>query len=252
MILLLGGTSESLPIVKALIARDFEVLLSTATAYPLAGLESIQIERRAGSLDIGGFEDLIVSRGITALIDATHPYAAEVSLSAALVCRKMGTPYLAFERPSDLLGVTGLTWVADHTEAASLATSLGKAILLTIGTKNLGHYVKLAETYRIRLMARVLDNPVSLSEALSFGLKREEITLRTGPFTFEDNLEMIAECGADVLVTKDSGKAGGTRPKALAALSLDCKVIVVERPKRFSGAFHSIVDLLGALDEYVK
>lgn len=252
MILLLGGTSESLPIAKALIDKDFNVLLSMATPYSLNGLNSIKLERRTGRLDIGGFEDLIVSRGISALIDATHPYACEVSSNAMCACLKTDTPYLALDRPSDLLDATGLTWAADHTRAASLATSLGKAILLTIGTKNLGHYVKLAETYEARLIARVLDNPVSLSEALSFGLEKEDIILSTGPFTFEDNLEVIAKCGADVLVTKDSGQAAGVRDKALAALSLGCKVIVIKRSKRFSAAFDSIVDLLSALDERLK
>ena len=131
MILLLGGTSESSAIATALARAGMKVLVSKATDEPLAVGEHANIERRSGRLDEAQMLELVGRRGVRAIVDATHPYAAAAHAAAAGVAGRAGIACVRFVRAGGIEAGEGVHFAADHTAAARLAFSFGRPVLLT-------------------------------------------------------------------------------------------------------------------------
>lgn len=244
MILLLGGTSETVQIAQALVSQGHEVLLSTATTMPLRGQFPDGVRTRSGVLDEQGMANLIQDEQITAVVDATHPYAVAVSQNAWKACQALGIRYVAFERPRAI--DNPVHGVPTHQAAAELAFSFGKPVLLTIGVRNLAPYVAEARKRGLAMRARVLNHSDSVTACHEAGLSDSEILCADGPFTVEENIKHLQSFG--VLVTKDSGEAGGVDTKLEAARQCGCEVVVVERPSRPVPGYASIEALVNALD----
>jgi precorrin-6A/cobalt-precorrin-6A reductase len=243
MILLLGGTSETVQIAQALVSQGFEVLLSTATTMPLRGQLPAGVRTRSGMLDEQGMVKLLQDEKIAAVVDATHPYAEAVSRNAYNACQTAGIRYVAYERPRAI--DNPVHGVPTHQAAAELAFSFGKPVLLTIGVRNLTLYVAEARKHGIAMRARVLSHPDSVTACHDAGLNDSEILCADGPFTVEENIKHLKSFG--VLVTKDSGDAGGVGTKLEAARQCGCEVVVIERPKRPVPGYASIEALVQAL-----
>lgn len=251
MILLLGGTAEAGLVAKALSEEGRGILLSTATSiHPRHGLYP-GMKWRKGALDADGIEKLIDECKIDAVIDATHPYAVSISENAREASRRAGVPYLAFERPGKVEDAPDVHCAADHDRAAKLAFSFGLPVLLTIGVRNLPPYVEAARSRSIRIVARVLDHPASIETCRQAGLGREEIVPANGPFSVAENLRVIARHDIGVVVTKDSGEAGGVNAKIQAARNRGCQIVVVDRPPRCEAGYSSIHSLVEALHSYL-
>ncbi len=231
MILLLGGTSDAPPIALCLAEAGYRVLLSQATDVPLETPRNGNIETRSGPLDERGLAELVDRRGVRAIIDAAHPYAVAVHATASRVAEERGIPCLRFLRPAIIdATIPGVELVADHAAAAVAAFRRGRPVLLTTGTRNLLPYVEQARRTGLKLMVRVLDHSQSLEACRRAGFRPEEVIGGRGPFSLDDNRRHIRACGAGVLVTKDSGQAGGTAEKLQAAQMEGCEVIVIARP----------------------
>jgi len=243
MILLLGGTSETVAIAEALVAKGHAVLVSTATTMPLRGQLPEGVYTRNGMLDEQGLVRLLREEKIMAVVDATHPYAEAVSQNAYKACQTVGIPYLAYERPGHRM--EGVQWVATHSQAAELAFSFGKPVFLTIGVRNLAPYIAEASRQGIAIRARVLNHSGSLAICQEAGLSDSEILCADGPFTVEENIRHLK--GYGVLVTKESGEAGGVDAKVEAARLSGCEVVVIERPKRPMPGYTSVEALVQAL-----
>jgi len=243
MILLLGGTSETVQIAQALVKHGYEVLLSTATTLQLRGQLPEGVRIRSGMLDEQGIVNLIRAEKITAVVDATHPYAEQASLNAYKACQAAGVRYLAYERPCAITGPVHR--VPDHQAAALQAFSFGKPVFLTIGVRNIAPYVAEARRLGIPLKARVLDHPDSVAACHAAGFGDPEILCANGPFTVEENRSQMQ--GFGVLVTKDSGEAGGVETKVEAARVSGCEVVVIERPKRPVKGYDSVEKLIHIL-----
>ncbi len=247
MILLLGGTTEATPIAKALVDEGYEVLLSTATSIASRNALPNQVRHRCGRLDANGLVALIRKWKIRALIDATHPYAASVSINAWTACRKAEIAYVAYDRPGSVEDAPDISWANNHEQAAVIACCFGQPILLTLGTRYLLQYVQLARQHDIELTARVLDHPSSLEYCQHAGLRPDEIIAARGPFSVADNTALIVRRRIGVVVTKDSGEVGGVLEKITAARETGCHIVVVRRPARPQAAVRSIPALLQSL-----
>lgn len=249
MILLVGGTSETASLATALAEAGFKVLVSTATSVPLdVGLHA-NIMRRSGELDREGLERVAVEHGIELIVDGSHPYASGVRQNAKLVAARLSLPYVSWVRPA-VIGPDEVVHVAlNHADAAVRATSFGKPILLTIGSRNLAPYAEQAAKARVPLIARVLDHEDSLEAAVRAGIPRGRIIAGRGPFSVEDNLAVIRQHRIGCLVTKDSGEAGGVPAKIEAARETGCAVVVVARP---SGVKDTQFESISQLVEHVK
>jgi precorrin-6A/cobalt-precorrin-6A reductase len=249
MILLLGGTSDTAPLAQRLAEAGQRVLVSTATDITLRVGDPALVERRSGPLDDTGLEALIRQQSVRIIVDATHPYATAIRERARRIAAEQGLRYLTLMRPSVIAPDEPIVeFAADHEDAARLAFSHGRPVLLTTGSKNLTPYAARAETSRLPLVVRVLDHADSLAACRRAGIPVGRILAGRGPFTVEQNQQDIRRFGIGVLVTKDSGDSGGTREKLAAARREQCRVVALRRPALDArDAFADVDALIAAL-----
>jgi precorrin-6A/cobalt-precorrin-6A reductase len=245
MILLLGGTSETSALAEGIAGAGFDVLVSTATDIELDVGCHVRISRRSGQLDESLMIELVESRGIKAIVDATHPYAAGASETALQVSRARNIPLFVFLRPASIERDGRIHFARDHEEAARIACSFGKSVLLTIGTRNLTPYAREGKRTGCRIVARVLPTAESETACREAGLDTGSIISEQGPFTLDENRGVIRRHGAGVIVTKDGGEAGGAPEKVEAARLEGAEVVVVERPSiNYENCFGNIASLV--------
>ena len=171
----------------------------------------------------------------TLVIDATHPYAAQVTANIRRACMDAQKRYIrivrksTFKSAADSAGVTVLADAQAVTQWANREENIKKKILLTTGSKDLRIYTAI-DSYRDRVWPRILPDMDSLRIATELGYKKSNIICMQGPFSTEMNIAMIKSVGAQVLVTKDTGETGGFDSKLEAALSSGIEAVVIGRP----------------------
>jgi precorrin-6A/cobalt-precorrin-6A reductase len=230
MIFLIGGTSETAPLASGLAEAGYAVLVSMATAASLAIGDHPRISRRAGRLDEEGMVALGKEKGIRAIVDAAHPYAEAAHAAAHNAAKRLGIPCLIFRRPEALTPENPVRFAADHAEAAEMAFASGRPVLLTTGSRNLAPYAEAARRTGVPFAVRVLDIPESLAACRAAAIPEDRIIAGRGPFSVAENLAAIHRFGIGVIVTKESGRAGGIEAKLEAARQADCRVILIRRP----------------------
>jgi precorrin-6A/cobalt-precorrin-6A reductase len=253
MIFVLGGTAETAGIADELAAAGFDVLVSTQTDVPLETGTHPGIKRRSGALDRAGMVALGHEKRIRAIVDVSHPYATNVKANAESAASELGIPYLSWIRTPTLTTGGGLRFVDTHEEAAALAFSFGRPVLLTTGSRNLAPYVDQRDRTGVRLVVRVLPHPDSREACRRAGIDARNIIAARGPFSVEENRAAIRKHGIGVVVTKDSGAAGGVPAKIKAAEEEDCVVVALRRPAESSTLFFSNAsELVAALTSLLK
>lgn len=247
-VLLLGGTSETEPLALKLARSGYGVLVSTATDEVLRIGEHANIKRRCGRLGMKEMAALLAEGNFFALVDATHPYAGEVHQIARQACQQARLSYLRYQRQETKRHKGDWLFAENHEEAALLACKSAQPILLTTGSRNLVPYVEEAGREGVPLFARVLEHEESIRACDEAGLEENQRILGRGPFSYEDNVELIRRHRIGVVVSKDSGDAGGVMEKWRAAQDEKCKFIVVKRPQEvMTYTFDCMDDLLCCL-----
>lgn len=253
MILLLGGTSETASIAEALASAGHRVLVSTATDIPMNIGCHPNITRRHGRLLESDMASLIHRSGILAIVDATHPYAVQARRTAERVAAESGIEYVTFIRPAALPASADVRVALTHQEAAAIAFSCGPPVLLTIGCNNLAPYCAEARRTGGALMVRILPYPASMDACRRAGMSDDQIICGRGPFSLEENRRHILDFNIGVLVTKDSGAAGGGKEKIDAARQEGCSVVVVARPPQPSPrSFCEVRELVEGVTQRIR
>ena len=178
--------------------------------------------RIGGFGGVSGLADYIRRERITHVIDATHPFAAEMSRHAVQACAQTGTPLIALER-APWTRAPGDNWieVADVTAAAAALPESPANVFLAIGRQHIAPFAsKPQHTYTLRFV----DPPEA---PLLFAA---DVIVSRGPFTFDGELEMMCARGIAWIVARNSG-GDGARAKIDAARMLGLPVIMIERPE---------------------
>jgi precorrin-6A/cobalt-precorrin-6A reductase len=221
-LLILGGTTEASSLVRRIAARtDLQPVLSFAgrTQSPVAPPIPFRVGGFGG---IAGLAAYLSENRVEAVIDATHPFAAQMSRHAAAACGRLGVPLAVFTRPA-WRRQDGDRWtsVSDMAEAATALGQQPRRVFLTIGGLQLAAF---AEAPQHHYIVRTIDPP----EAAGL-LPSHRLILARGPFSVEDEIALMRDEQVDALVTKNSGGAA-TEAKLAAARALGVEVIIVERP----------------------
>jgi precorrin-6A/cobalt-precorrin-6A reductase len=222
-VLILGGTTDAYALAaQAIKIPNLEIITS------LAG-RTRQPVMPAGNFRIGGFGgeagliEYLRQMEIDVLIDATHPFAAQISENAANSANKLGIPYLMLVRPA-WERVGGDNWLeVESIEAA--ATSLenqAERVFLTVGRQELAAF---AHLHHLKFLMRMIDPPTD--DAI---VPQGEILCDRGPFSLDQEREILRKYKIDTIVSKNSG-GNATYPKIIAAKELGIKVVMVKRPK---------------------
>ncbi len=248
MILLIGGTSETALIATALSREQFTVLVSTATDNELdVGLDE-KIERRKGKMNEVEMTALIKERSISAVIDAAHPFAEVVRATALSAASSADVPLFRFLRGALEYDYERIVNVNNHDEAAVVAFDFGKPVFLMTGSRNLLPYANEARKRGIKIVARILAHAESLLACRNAGLSEDEVITGRGPFSVEDNVDVIKKLGIGVIVSKDSGKAGGLPEKIESAKLEACDIVLIKRPaESFKNSYSSVSRLVSAV-----
>lgn len=215
-ILLLGGIGEALAIARQ---------LPSDALYSLAGLgkvpSDLPCQVRVGGY--GGAEGLarfIAAEGIGLLIDATHPYAAQISRNAAQAAQLAGIPCWALRRPGWQSG-PGDDWreVSDWAELIAALAPFRRP-LFTLGREPLEHLEEIPAHQHWTVRCLTAQPPAPRAEIL--GVR--------GPFALDDERALMARIDCDVLISKNSGSQA-TEYKLQAARERGIPVLVLKRPE---------------------
>ncbi|MCR5756918.1 MAG: precorrin-6A reductase [Selenomonas sp.] len=234
MIFVVAGTQDGRELVKLLLDEGYDVAASVVSHYGGELLahacgNSCLINDRP--LDEVALKAYLEEHDIRLLVDASHPYAANVSCNAMAVCAAMNLPYIRYERDLTKLDYDRITVVHSYEEAAVEAAALGKKIFLTTGSRNLDKFVHSPALADCELTARVLPTAEVLVLCESLGVDAGHVVALQGPFSQELNVELFRKYSAEVIITKNSGTLGGTDTKLAAAKELGLPIVLIDRPR---------------------
>lgn len=254
MILVISGTSDSYQLIEALKKEGKNVIASVTTDY---GKKLIKdkfeirvIKKRMNKNDI---YNLIKKEKISVIVDAAHPFAAEITKNAVKAAAETGIKYIRYERKKVDLSqyeqtAANIINAADYEQAAERANDFER-IFLTTGSKNVEIFINKISNFENRLFMRVMTFPAFIKNIIDLGLPPANIIAVKGPFTKEFNQALFKELRADVIVTKASGDSGGLKSKIEAAVELGIAVIVIQRPQiNYPLVFRETAGLI----EYIK
>ncbi|MCG4571130.1 cobalt-precorrin-6A reductase [Clostridium cochlearium] len=231
MIGLISGTSEGKELLSNLNRYTDNILVSTATSYGGELLKDYKYKYlNTTPLDKENMIKLFKEKKVEVLIDASHPYALEVSKNSMEVCNYIGIEYIRFEREKIIekfLEEEKISVVESYEDLYSKLKDIKGNILNTTGSRNMEKIIKL--NLENRIIHRVLPSLKVIKECFDLGVELHNIIAIKGPISYDLNRAFIREYNAKAILLKDSGKEGGTEEKIRAAIDENIYAIVVDR-----------------------
>lgn len=228
-ILLFGGTTEGREEAFRLFSSGEDVTVCVTGEYAAALLPP-GLKVLTGAQDEAQMEKTMADLAPQLVVDATHPYAVLATENIRRAAGKLGIPVRRVGRPQD-----GGKWqsacerVKNADEAARALRKTQGNVLLATGSHTLPVYTGAADPER--LWVRVLPTAEALSLCQAAGIPSSHVIAMHGPFSAALNAALYDQLNIRVLVTKDSGRAGGVEEKVLPALERKIHVILIERPE---------------------
>ncbi len=244
------GTSEGNEILEQVNKITDNIVISTATSYGGELLKKYKFKYlNTQPLDEEKFKKLINDLNIKIFVDASHPYANEVSKNLINACNNLNIEYVRYERKSILKNISKerIIKIDRYEELEEVLKDIEGNVLNTTGSNN----AELINSLDIenRVIHRILPLPNILQKLIDSGIKIENIIAMKGPFGKAINDGIIKEYKIKAIITKDSGIEGGMKEKIEAAMKNGIKVIVISRPKiKYKNFFENIDDLI----EFIK
>ena len=220
-LLILGGTLEASALARALAAKRIAATLSYAGR--VERLKQQPIPSRIGGFGgIAGLEEYLAAHKITHVIDATHPFAAQMSHNAAVACRNTATRLLGLTRPA-WSADSGDRWhhVANIPAAVTALAGPPKRVMLAIGRMHLAAFIPCPQH---RYLLRLVDAP-----DVPPPFPDHHLVVSRGPFTVNADMALMQTHRVELIVAKNSG-GSGAQAKILAARQLGLPVLMIDRP----------------------
>ena len=217
-ILVLGGTTEAAALAQGLAAERLDAVYSYAGRTVAPAGQPIPV-RIGGFGGADGLAACLAKGGFTHLVDATHPFAAQISANAVAAAAQAGVPLIALERPAWQPG-PGDAWtrVPGIAAAAAALPADPRCVFLAIGRQSLDAFAGLPHRWVLRL---VDDVPAPLPGAA--------VIVDRGPFTVAGDRTLMQRHGVQIVVAKNAGGTGAAA-KLAAARALGLSVVMVDRP----------------------
>jgi precorrin-6A/cobalt-precorrin-6A reductase len=221
-VLILGGTSEANLLAAVAAAAGLDAI------YSYAGRTQVPVNqplptRIGGFGGADGLADAIRQEGFTHVVDATHPFATEISRNAVAACAATATPLVALER-QPWAKAPGDIWI-EAADIASAVTALPEEparVFLAIGRQHIAPFATRPQhAYTLRFIDAAED-PLLLPDA--------NLIVSRGPFTLAGERDMMRTRRIEWMVARNSG-GGGARAKIDAARELGLPVIMIKRPE---------------------
>ena len=226
------GIGEGRAILSHVNKYTDEIVVSTATEYGYEIYKEFKAKHfNYRPLNEDEFKDLITKFGIDTFVDASHPYACEVSKTLIKVC-------------NDLKDNENIIFIDKYEYLEELFKNIDGNILNTTGSNN-ALKIEGLKSEKNRIIHRILPSPKVISRLLDNGISMENIIAIKGPFGFEINNGIIKEYKIKALITKDSGEEGGMKEKIDSALINNVKIIVIKRLEvNYGSKFNNIEEMI--------
>lgn len=235
-VIVFAGTTEGREIAEFLDRKGISAHICVATEYGeqlLQGGQNLEISHER--LNAEEMEMLIKEKKCEMVIDATHPYAAEVTINIKKACEAAEVSYIRVLRENQENQNSGDCLYADSVEdAVALLEHTKGNILATTGSKEAAKYTALTD-YESRVFLRVLSLPDVVKQCKELGFQGKNLICMQGPFSKELNIAMLRQWDCKYLVTKMSGATGGFQEKIDAARICGCISVIIGRPLKESG-----------------
>lgn len=240
---IIGGTGEAVTLATALAADPIPCLVTVTTeAARQAYDETPSLRVRVGPLPVASLGSFIQHHSIGAILDASHPFAVEISQGAMAAAQTLGLPYWRYERPTlaqcpDDIESSALPQpplrrliqsVANVDQVLTPEVLAGERVLLTLGYRWLGHFRPWHS--RAKLFARILPSPTALEAALAAGFTPDRLIALRPPVGEALETALWQQWQITRVVTKASGQAGGEATKQSVAQRLGVSLVIINRP----------------------
>lgn len=235
-ILLLGGTTEANIVARALASAGVDGVYSYAGRTDRPAGQPLPT-RVGGFGGVEGMQDYFQREGITHVIDATHPFAAQISRNAYEACAASGLPLLSYQR-GPWAQQAGDDWwhVADVAGAVAALPDYPARVFLAIGKQTLAPFAAKPQHY---YLLRLVDPPVALP------LANCSVVIAKGPFDVAGDMGLLRKHGITHIIAKNAGGQGASA-KLAAARALRLPVIMIARPD--APARDSVDSVAGMMD----
>jgi precorrin-6A/cobalt-precorrin-6A reductase len=222
-VLILGGTGEALKLAQRLAGIPEAIVITSLagrTRNPTLPVGEVRIGGFGG---VEGLTGYLRQNAISLLVNATHPFAATMTLNALEAHKQSGVPLLRLLRPAWRKQPDD-TWIKapNARAAAAICRWLGRRVLLAVGSQDVAAFANLP---RAHFFVRMVDPPESPLPLLS-----AEVIVAKGPFALADERRLMLEQNIDLVIAKNSG-GDATFAKIAAARELSVPVVMIDRPE---------------------
>lgn len=220
-LLVLGGTLEANRLCQALAEAGLRGTVSLAGRVARPAKQALPL-RIGGFGGVAGLERYLDAKAITRVVDATHPFAAQMSANAVAACTARDVPLIALTRPPwEETEADRWHHVSDIDGAVAALDRPAQRVMLAVGRMHLPAFtVNPQHAYLLRLVDPPAEPP---------GFPDHRIIVDRGPFRSEDDIALLKEHRIDLLVAKNAGGSGAFA-KIEAARALGLPVIMIDRP----------------------
>jgi precorrin-6x reductase len=245
-LVIFGGTTEGRLLAEWCSAHGVPALYCAATE--LGALSLPGVETRIGRLDARGMTALLCSEKPALVFDATHPYAADASAGIAEAASIMGAGIRLLRVVREPGDTSRCRVFRNEDELLQHLAGTEGVIFAAVGLKTAPLFTRLPG-FETRVYVRLLPSVEGLRTCLELGFPAPRLILMYGPFSRDLNRAMFAATHAAILVTKDSGSAGGFAEKVEAATDLGMETVLISRPAELAAETVSLAGAIEAAEE---